>query len=196
MINDDPIAGVRETEAQRDALIELFNARDERALELLNRRWGAFIYKTAFNVLQSREDAQEIANDTLAEVWNSIPPDRPESFAGYLSAICRSNAIDRIRGDRAKKRFAPRREALNELDGLFTESFESALVDSMEIKRILNGFVRALDPLNRYVFLRRYFDAEKPSRIAAETGLSVNSVNTRLFRMREKLRAELERSMK
>ncbi len=185
--------------ADPSAVVELFLARDESALNELDRLYGKLIYKTAFGILHSAEDAREIANDTLHEVWRRIPPDRPESLAGFTLSICRRMALNRLESLRAAKRGSGRAnvalDALGELADV-SAGFEEELVDSMVIREALNGFVRSLGERDKAIFLERYFLCYGVEKIASRLGITKNLVYVSLSRMRSKLREELERRTK
>ena len=61
-------------------IIELFFARDEKAISETEKKYGKLARYVASNILSSREDAEECVNDALLALWNSIPPDTPEPF--------------------------------------------------------------------------------------------------------------------
>ena len=58
-------------------IIELFFARDEKALAECESIYGKYCESIAKNILGSDEDAEEVFNDTLLRAWNSIPPKKP-----------------------------------------------------------------------------------------------------------------------
>lgn len=55
-------------------LIGLLFARSEQAITALTQRFGNRLYATAYNILNSREDAEEAVSDTYLALWNAIPP--------------------------------------------------------------------------------------------------------------------------
>ena len=52
----------------------------------------------------SREDREEVVNDTYLRAWNSIPPHRPQRLSTYLGKIARQLSIDRLRRQGTLKR--------------------------------------------------------------------------------------------
>ena len=46
------------------AIIDLYWAREERALQETETKYGGLCRSIAFNILQSREDSEECVNDT------------------------------------------------------------------------------------------------------------------------------------
>ena len=61
------------------------------------------------------------------------------------------------------------------------------------LKETLTAFLRGLEPLERDLFVGRYWYAYTPERLAQEQGLSRGAVNTRLMRTRNKLKDYLRK---
>ena len=72
-------------------------------LETKNK-YGKLINLIAYNILCSKDDADECENDTYLNVWNSIPPNEPENLKAYCLRISRNLAIKRYRYNLAQKR--------------------------------------------------------------------------------------------
>ena len=85
-------------------IVELFFARDEKALSETQSKYGPFCRNIAWNLLLNREDAEECVNDTMHAAWNTIPPTRPHSLRAYLGGITRKLALMCFRKRTAKKR--------------------------------------------------------------------------------------------
>ena len=172
-----------------DVIISLLQLRDESALEMINTKYGRLIKSVAFNVYRSDTVAEECLNDTLLSIWDTIPPNEPESMSAYALTISRRKAIDRVKAVTAKKRAIPEATEYSEmLDELaFAEDIADAVVDKIELGRILSKFLRTLSAKNREIFMRRYFDVEPVSSISANMHISKNALNIRLSRMRKEL---------
>ena len=78
-------------------LIQLLFERDERAIGEIQIKYAAYCRYIAGNILSSREDIDEVLNDALGALWQSIPPNRPESLKAYLGRITRNLAIDKAK---------------------------------------------------------------------------------------------------
>ena len=74
-------------------IIELYNNRDEKAIEETSTKYGNFCYTIAYNILSDKEDSEECLNDTWLGVWNSIPPTQPKSLKYYLAGIVRNLSL-------------------------------------------------------------------------------------------------------
>ena len=86
------------------AIVALFWAREERALEETARKYGSYCWTIAHNILRSREDTEECVNDTYMRAWHAMPPQRPSILSSFLGKITRNLSLDRYKAGRAGKR--------------------------------------------------------------------------------------------
>lgn len=167
-------------------ILRLLNARDERALRILSETSGRLLRSLARRILGSESDAEECVNDVLLEVWDTIPPESPESVSSYACMLTRRTAIDRMRLNTAQKRGGKDYQAsLDELAEI------PANEDSDELTCIIEEFLDSLSETDRALFMGRYYGFEPVKSLAARLGLSTNAASLRLSRMREKLRTLL-----
>ena len=80
-------------------IVELYWAREQRALTATYEKYYSYCRRIALNVLRSEEDAEECVNDVWYSVWESIPPARPELLSAYLAKITRNLALKKLRDD-------------------------------------------------------------------------------------------------
>ncbi len=176
------------------AIIDLYWARSERALLESERKYGAFCLTIASNILSAREDAEECVNDTWLRAWNAIPPARPSPLRAFLGRITRNLSLDRYRAARAQKRGGGSLEVLlDELGQCLPagESVEGAF-DARETAAVISRFLEGLPPLQRQLFLRRYWYGDGIDALARRFAMREGTVKSGLFRLREKLRRVLE----
>lgn len=174
-------------------LIALFLQRDERALEVTQAVYGAYLRSIAAGIAGA-EDAEECVNDALLRAWNAIPPERPERLSAYLGRIARNLALNRYAADTAKKRGgATVHTSLDELAECLPSGSDPAMeAEAAELSRALNRFLRGLPVRDCNVFLARYWNALPVKEIAVRFFLRENTVKSSLRRTREKLRRFLE----
>ncbi len=175
-------------------IIDLFFERSEQAVEELDRKYGRAVRKTAANLLQNVQDAEECVNDAYLGVWNSIPPHRPESLVSYVCKISRNLAVSKLRRDTAVKRNSCFDLVLEELED-FVPSGMNVETDyeAKELTAAVNRFLSTLCYDDRFLFVRRYFYADSVRDIAEQMHVRDSRVSTRLFRLREKLRKNLKK---
>lgn len=173
-------------------IIALFFERSEQAIDELERKYGAAVTKTAANILRSRQDAEECANDTYLAVWDSIPPHRPDPLAAYVCRIARNLAVSKLRSETAQKRNHSLDLVLDELEDFLPSGADvEADYDYKETVEGINRFLSTLDYDDRFLFVRRYWYADSVQEIAAAMHERESRISVRLFRLREKLRKTL-----
>lgn len=178
-----------------EEILELYWARSEEAITATAEKYGGYCLAIARNILGSSADAEECVNDAYLSVWNSIPPGRPESLAGFLGKITRNAALNRRQREKAKKRGSGQAElALSELEDCVPAvvSVEQGVEDGL-LTAALERFLFAQTQPKRNIFIRRYWYLSPIRDIAKEYGMSQSKVKSMLFRMRKELKSHLEK---
>lgn len=174
-------------------IIALYLARDAAAIKYTSDKYADKLKNQAYHILDSMEDAAECVNDTLLNTWNSIPPNEPEYLFGYLSTICRNQALNRMDWSRAKKRRAVVVELTKEMESCIPDRRNAVIEEQEAIKELINIFLRGLSKERRVAFLRRYWYADSYKDIAARMGWSESKVKVTLYRIRNELKNFLEK---
>ena len=171
-------------------IIELYFARDERAIEETKASYGRLIYSVALAILGSHPDSEECENDTYIRTWESIPPTRPTYFSAFLSKISRNLALNRLR---EKKSRAPLGTELvfEELEDVLTDN-TGDITEDIALREAINDFLASLNKTKRQIFMKRYFYMREIKTIAREMGVTASSVKVTLHRVRKELRDFLE----
>lgn len=176
-----------------EKILELYFARDEEAIRQTERSYGKRLHGVAFHVLRNQEDAEESVNDTYLKAWETIPPQKPKRFFGYLAKICRHFALGRLDWKNAAKRKAEVVSLTQEMENCVPDTRREEALNGKTLGEVLDRFLMTLTPENRMVFLRRYWYADTVAEIAERYGISESAVMTRLHRTRAKLSAYLEK---
>lgn len=174
-------------------IINLLFARSENALTELSSKYGRLCTQLAANIVNDRQDAEECVNDTWLGVWNSIPPNNPESLISYVCRLTRNIAVKRYRHNTAAKRNSSYDVVLDELSECLASSqdVESEVNESL-LTETIEGFLDSLKQIDRVLFIRRYYFSDSYAEIAAQCGLSEKNVSVKLTRLRNKLRNYLK----
>ena len=161
--------------------IALLQKRDESVLQEIRRVYGGLCYSLAYNMLNSREDAEECVNDMLLAVWNSVPPHNPVNLEAYLVTLVRRAAMDRLRNQTRQKRGGKQfSQALDELSEILpSNEYVESEVEHRELARALKAFLDTL---------LRYYMSESVKQIATEVGMQQSAVKMTLLRTRNKLK--------
>lgn len=175
------------------AIIALFWARDEMAIGETKAKYGRLCRGIARNILGNEEDAEECENDTYLKTWQAIPPQRPAVLPAYLGRIARNIALNRWKAGRADKRGGGEVPlSLDEL-GDCVSGREDPDLDEGEVLVAIERFLDSLEQADRLVFLLRYWQLEPVAAIARRMAWSESKVTSRLFRLRKRLKSQLEK---
>ena len=174
-------------------IVDLYWNRDEDAILHTQRKYEGLCQTIANNILGNPQDAEECVNDAYLKVWNSIPPERPESLLGFLSRVVRNISLDKYRFNRAEKRSRGADIMFSELEECLSDESLAALNEDEGIVDAINRFLKTLDQENRILFVRRYYYMDSNETLAKTFGINDNTIRQRLFRMRENLKKFLEK---
>ena len=172
-------------------IVALYWARSETAIRETDRKYGKYCHAIAYNILYSREDAEECVNDTYLKAWDSMPPKRPDRLSAFLGKITRNIALNRYAHDHADKRNINLTEIYDEVMEPFADP--SDMIDEILLRDAINSFLAALPSETRILFLRRYWYMSPVKEIARDYGLPEGTVKSILSRTRKKFKAYLEK---
>lgn len=175
-----------------EKIIALFFERSEQGIRELDIKYGKICHRLSYNILNSRQDAEECVNDAYLGAWNAIPPVYPAPLRGYILKIVRNLSLKTYWRKDAGKRSSRCTVALEEIEDCIADMHTvEAEMEARELARIIEGFLDTLTAEDRVIFLRRYWFADSYGEIAALTGLSEKAISVRLTRLRGKLRRYL-----
>lgn len=174
-------------------IIELFWARNEDAIAQTDAVYGKKLCMLANRILNNREDAEESINDTYMKTWETIPPQCPHYFYGFIASICRHLSLHRIDWREAAKRNAVVIALTNEMELCIPDTRRKREMESEELRSLMNTFLENLPQESRLIFMRRYWHMDTIAEIAARYGITESKVKMQLNRTRTKLRAYLEK---
>ena len=171
----------------RDLVARLV-AGDDAAYAALFRQWYAPLVRFVDALLRQRDEAEEVVQEVMLELWNhraSLDPERP--VQAWLFRSARNRALNVVRHQRVREKSAP---VLTALAG------ESAATDeattAAELEAVLHEALAELPPRCREVFTLSRTEGLRNADIAERLGISVKAVEAHVGRalrtMRERLR--------
>ncbi len=183
-----------ETVLPDEAILELYWTRDERAIQATQTKYGTYLCRLANNILANEWDTEECVNDAYLEIWNAIPPHRPQSFLAFISQITRRNAMDRCkqlaRGKRIPRDMLVCMDDMNETVSATSLQSETA---GNELAALISDYLQGLSARRRFIFMERYYAVESVENIAMELGVSASVVYKELKKIKHDLRDFLEK---
>ena len=168
-------------------IIALFFSRDERAIAEFEKSHKRLCVAAANEITGNPHDAEECWSDTCLAVWNSIPPQKPESLRAYALRICKNFALNLVKAKGRQKRSA----ILVELDECISANLPD--MEPQEIGRMIDTFMETLPKREAIIFVRRYNCSQQVKDIAAAVGMTENQVSKILQKVRRKLKKHLEK---
>ncbi len=178
-----------------DQIINLFLARDERAVQTVSERYSAACLRTANRYLHSHEDAEECVSDVLMKLWQQIPPAKPQNLEAFIMTLTQHTALDRIRKQQAQKRGGGQAAASLEDVGETLRASET-VEDAISHRMLTEAVERFLDTLSddaQTIFTERWHNETQPRDIAEKFGISGVHVRKSLMQTRRKLKAYLKK---
>ena len=177
-----------------ETILALFRARSEDAVRETARCYGAVLRAQALRILGSPEDAEEVENDVYLTAWKQIPPDEPRPLLPYLRTICRRRALDKLDERTALKRGGGQSELiLEELEESLPADDGRRWAARMSLEEAVNAFLQTLTTGERKIFLQRYWYFLSVKETAAQNGIKPDHAKVILYRLRQKLKAYLEK---
>jgi RNA polymerase sigma factor (sigma-70 family) len=174
-------------------LIDQLQQGDEAAFRTLVARFQGKVYHTAFSLLRSAEEAEDVAQEVFVEVYQSISRFRGEaSLSTWLYRLATSRALQHRRRMRARKRFAFFTNLLGFANQLLYEppnnAHPQALLEGAQQLHVLQQRISRLPAQQQVAFTLRYEQDLSYEEIAAVLGTTVAAVESLLYRARHTLR--------
>ena len=175
-------------------IVELYFARSETAISETDKKYGRYFHYIAYNILYSKEDAEECVNDTYVKAWDIMPPRRPEKLSTFLGKITRNIALNRYNYEHAGKREGTADIIFSEAEEFIPDPFsENHISEEIALRDAINGFLASLPERTRTVFIQRYWYMCSVREISQSVGITETNVKVILHRTRADFKAYLEK---
>jgi len=154
---------------------------DREAFEMIIRTHSRTLFAVAYGILQNREEAEDIVQDSLVKAWKTRWRVRdPHKFPAWLATIARHKAHDVFR----KRRTVP-------LSGHLNEPIEPEPIDTSAMDQRLHSALAALPELHRAAVTLRYFEEMDYRTIENTLGLTNGALRGILGRALASMRKQL-----
>jgi RNA polymerase sigma-70 factor, ECF subfamily len=154
---------------------------DREAFEMIIRTHSRTLFAIAYGIVQNREEAEDIVQDSLVKAWKTRWRVRdPEKFPAWLATIARHRAHDVFR----KRHTVPLSEQL-------TEPIKPEATDTIGLDQRLRSALAALPELHRAALTLRYFEEMDYRTIENTLGLTNGALRGILGRALASVRKQL-----
>ena len=160
---------------------------NQEALQQMIQRYHRYLTTIIGNILGSggsREDIEELVQDTFYAVWNRAGEIRGP-LKPYLCTAARNRAKSHLRKNPPQFSGGDLVEVPDELSNLE----ESAI--RADLAQRVRAAIDRMRPRDREIFLRTYYYLQNSQEVAQEMGLSPNTVRSCLLRGRKVLQRTL-----
>ena len=143
---------------------------DEKSFRSLFHGYSKKIYFFSFNILGSREDAEEIVQNVFITLWEnrkSINPER--SLDAFIFTIAKNNILNIIR----KKGY--HRSYINSIDFLERQSITNRY-EFNELEETIQAAINNLTIKRKEIFIMNRYEGKTYAEIAAHFNLSQKSI--------------------
>ena len=150
-------------------IIELYWERSRDAIMETKDKYEDICTYIVSHILQNAEAVEVCVNQSYEKLWENIPPRRPQNLKNYLCKITRNLALQ-----------------IKYPDVLETE------MDLFSAELVIYDFLKALEPMERKLFVAHYWCFAPVSEIAMQNKMSQKKVYAILDALRQKLEIQLE----
>jgi RNA polymerase sigma-70 factor, ECF subfamily len=158
-----------------ETIIELLRSRNAEGVSMLYDKYSGALYGTIFRVVQSKELAEEVLQDTFTKAWRNI--DSYDTTKGrlytWLINIARNTAIDATRAKNYKQQNQSLDNVINTIDAQQSTSMNP---DTLDIQRLTEKLAPEYKVLIDLIYFQGFTQAEAAEHLEMPLG----TVKTRL----------------
>lgn len=148
-----------------------------------------WLRRLAVTLARDPDDADDLVQETLVAAWREPPRDLTRPVRPWLSTVLRN--LWRMRRRSGARR--EQREIVGASVSATTAEPELELV-RLEVLRSLLRALDHLDPDDRKIIVRRFFEGESAAEIARALAIPAATVRSRIHRSLQRLRGALDES--
>ena len=175
-------------------IVELFRSSSDRALNELQKKYGAQMQRIAESILMDKRDAEECLNDAYLGAWKNIPAAVPENLKAYLLRMTRNCAFKRLRTNLAQKRGGnTQTTSFEELSECIPDNRKFESEQDSKLKEQIEEFLRNLSKEKRAIFLGRFWFLYSVAEIAERLGRDEKYVSNQLYYLKKQFKKHLGR---
>lgn len=159
---------------------------DVQSFGFLVEKYQDFVFTIAYRVVKTREEAEEVAQDSFVKAFQSLASYRGDAkFSSWLYSIVYRKALDSLRKNK-KYEASELIEDITEGDAL---SVDNALhyLEAEERKKVIQECILKLSEEEAVIVTLYYFEDQSVREIAVVTALSEENIKVKLYRSRKKL---------
>ena len=168
-------------------LIEKAKNGNKGAFSILVNKYYPRVYATLFSFTKSKEDSEDLSQQTFIKVWQQLDSFRGDSaFFTWVYRIAINLAKNFVASSGYKKQKINTSIEQAEIDISSFEDIESAVIHKQSLKEIKN-FINTLPESLKTAFTLREVEGRSYEDISLITDTPIGTVRSRIFRARESI---------
>ena len=168
-------------------LVEKAKEGNEGAFNFLMNKYYPRVYASLFSFTKSKEDSEDLAQQTFVKVWQQIQSFRGDSaFFTWVYRIAINLAKNYVASSGYKKQKVNSSIDQLEIDISSNENIESMLIHSQSLDDI-NDFINTMPEALKTAFTLRESEGKSYEEISIITETPIGTVRSRIFRARESI---------
>jgi RNA polymerase sigma-70 factor (ECF subfamily) len=193
MVREEPGSNVADV-----GLVERAARGDTQAFEQLVVRYTRLAGAVAYGVTGDFHAARDVVQESFLKVYSSLGQlQSPDKFKSWLRNVVRTTALDwRRRNKKGVQSLDAVDSDEGQIDAPARDESTTAIADQGELRAKVREEIDRLPESHREVVALKYLDGKSYEEIEAITGLSQATIESRLFRARQKLKTRFERVLK
>ena len=168
-------------------LIEKAKNGNKGAFNILVNKYYPRVYATLFSFTKSKEDSEDLSQQTFIKVWQQLSSFRGDSaFFTWVYRIAINLAKNFVASSGFKKQKINTSIEKAEIDVSSFEDIESAAIHEESLNEIKN-FINTMPESLKTAFTLREVDGKSYEDISVITDTPIGTVRSRIFRARESI---------
>ena len=168
-------------------LVEKAKEGNEGAFNFLMNKYYPRVYASLFSFTKSKEDSEDLTQQTFVKVWQQIESFRGDSaFFTWVYRIAINLAKNYVASSGYKKQKVNSSIDQLEIDISSNENIESMLIHSQSIEDI-RDFINTMPEALKTAFTLRESEGKSYEEISIITETPIGTVRSRIFRARESI---------
>lgn len=184
------------TELSDTLIINLVLNGNQQAYALLVNRYQQFVFTLVLRMVNSREEAEEIAQDVFLKAFKGLASFNGNSkFSTWLYTITNNTTLSFLRKKKVSIQSLDTDSVMLEADSK-DSGVQANLVEQKSKSQLLDRAIGLLSADDAQMITLFYKAEQSLEEIGQIVGIETNAVKVRLFRARNRLKEKLETNFK
>ena len=174
--------------------IKIVLAGNTHAFVNLVDKYKDLVFTLALKMLNQKEDAEEIAQDTFIKVFKNLHQYKSEAkFSTWIYRIAYNTCLDKIRKNKNEKSI----ETIENISENEINSISNIIIDidKKERKLLIKNCLNLLSKEDHFLLTLFHFEDLSLKEISSIMGITTNHVKIKLYRARMKLATILKENL-